>query len=65
MQHYAWGPAQHSRVAPIAARIPSSDTRERGPRANAECGNLDMHFVFFAGFEPLFIENTMEKITTL
>ena len=39
MLHYALGPAQHSRVAPIAARIPSSNTGERGPRANAECGN--------------------------
>ena len=40
MLHYALGPAQHSpRGAPIAARIPSSDAGERGPRANAECGN--------------------------
>ena len=39
MLHYAWGPAQHSRVAPIAARIPSSNAGERGPRANVECGN--------------------------
>ena len=30
---------QRSRVAPIAARIPSSNAGERGPRANAECGN--------------------------
>ena len=33
------GPAQHSRVAPRDARIPSSNAGERGPRANAECGN--------------------------
>ena len=39
MLHYAQGPAQHSRVAPIAAHIPSSNAEERGPRANAECGN--------------------------
>ena len=38
MLHYA-GPSQRSRVAPIAARIPSSNAGERGPRANAECGN--------------------------
>ena len=31
--------AADSRVAPIAARIPSSNAWERGPRANAECGN--------------------------
>ena len=37
MLHYAYGPAQHSRVAPIAARILSSNAGERGPRANAEC----------------------------
>ena len=33
------GPALHSPVAPRAARIISSNTGERGPRANAECGN--------------------------
>ena len=39
MLHY--GPSQRSRVAPIAARIPSSNEGERGPRANAECGNFN------------------------
>ena len=33
------GANYNSRVAPIAARIPSSNAGERGPRANAECGN--------------------------
>ena len=33
------GPALHSSVAPIAARILSSDAEEHGPRANAKCGN--------------------------
>ena len=37
-------PAQHSRVAPIAARIPSSNAGERGPRANAEIGNYVVYF---------------------
>ena len=32
-------PALRSPVAPIAARILSSNAGERGPRANAECGN--------------------------
>ena len=47
MLHYALGPAsaQHSRVAPIAARIPSSNAEERGPRANAECENLEAQWI--------------------
>ena len=46
MLHYAQGPAQHSPVAPIAARIPSSNAGERGPRANAECENSnDIPFI--------------------
>ena len=39
MLHYAEGPSQRSRVAPIAASIPSSNAGERGLRVNAECGN--------------------------
>ena len=33
------GPALHPPVAPIAARIPSSNTGERGPHTIAKCGN--------------------------
>ena len=47
MLHYAYGPAQHSRVAPIAARILSSNAGERGPRTNAECGN----YLFMLGLK--------------
>ena len=36
---YVGLPALRSPVAPIAARILSSNAGERGPRANAECGN--------------------------
>ena len=39
MLHCLWGPALHSPVAPIAARILSSNVGERGPCANAKCGN--------------------------
>ena len=42
MLYCVWGPALHS-VAPIAARILSSNAGERGPRANAECGNWERH----------------------
>ena len=41
---WVWGPAQHSRVAPIDARIPSSNAGERGPRANAEFGKSAASF---------------------
>ena len=36
---YGGLPALLSSVAPIAVRILSSNAGERGPRANAECGN--------------------------
>ena len=36
---YVGLPALRSPVAPIAVRILSSNAWERGPRANAECGN--------------------------
>ena len=36
---YVGLPALRSPVAPIAARILSSNAGERDPRANAECGN--------------------------
>ena len=40
--HTGYGglPALRSPVAPIATHILSSNAGERGPRANAECGNL-------------------------
>ena len=41
MLQCALGPALLSPVTPIAARIPSSNAGERGPRMNAECGNYD------------------------
>ena len=55
MLHYVSGPAQHSPVAPIAARIPSSNT-EHGPRANAECGNWYFHLVLYIADFVLYIE---------
>ena len=39
MLHCLWEPALHSPVAPIAARILSSNVGERGPCANVKCGN--------------------------
>ena len=41
MPLWVWGglPALHSPVAPIAARILSSNAGERSPGPNAECGN--------------------------
>ena len=40
MPHWLWGlPTLRSPVAPIAARILSSNAGEHGPHANAECGN--------------------------
>ena len=39
MIHCVWGPALHSPVAPIATRIVSFNAGERGPSANAKCGN--------------------------
>ena len=42
MLHCVWRPAPHSPVAPIAARILSSNTGERRPRMNVECGNSYM-----------------------
>ena len=39
--HFGYGglPALRSPVAPVAARILSSNAGERDPRANAKCGN--------------------------
>ena len=39
---YVGLPAMRFPVAPIAARILSSNAGERGPRVNAECGNYDL-----------------------
>ena len=51
MLHCVWGPALHSPVAPITARILSSNAGERHPRANAKCENCwqNLAKLFFAG----------------
>ena len=52
---YVGLPPLRSPVAPIAARILSSNAGERGgPRANAECGNLNHIFQgHFTGIETI------------
>ena len=42
-----------SPVAPIDARILSSNAGERGPRANAECGNYGHHYLSKTLLSPL------------
>ena len=59
MLQWAWGPALLSPVAHIAARIPSSNTGERGPRMNAECGNYLSKYDKSHGIQNIYIKQIM------